>query len=411
MTQATASSRAVKKKAPAKPSSAAEEEIQLLVKQCRAGKLFAVQDWIAIGKPVNPPPSDRKGTRPQTPLQVAIDRGFHSLVEILLKAGADVGQGRWNGPMDQALQMRRLDMVHLLVEHGYDPTTIRMSDVFSTWDPEIMEYFIERGADVETDFPLADAFRNRIRTALRIFKRYRDRFPHFQKQANIALRHHCREGDLKWVSLLLWAGADPYDQGSDQPDAEESGWGWTSALEFAAIYRHYEVFNLKGVRIQPDHPAIQHVLSSAVGHEEGLPLVERLLKLGVKPNDQENGGSSAIQSNLTYMSWAFHHSLTGDFEKLGRDIDTERSRQTLKAIHILVRAGARWCPTDARQVSDARRSLLKLIPDYTVEFVWIMEKYQACTKEVVIDLLRTDSMKRHMAKHTTRLQQILAKWP
>ena len=38
------------------------------------------------------------------------------------------------------------------------------------------------------------------------------------------------------------------------------------------------------------------VLGWAVGEEEGLPLAEKLLKQGVNPNHQKNGGSSAIQS-------------------------------------------------------------------------------------------------------------------
>jgi hypothetical protein len=58
-----------------------------------------------------------------------------------------------------------------MVEHGYNPKSVSMSDVFETWDSELMEYFIERGADVETGHPLANALCNRIRTALRILKK------------------------------------------------------------------------------------------------------------------------------------------------------------------------------------------------------------------------------------------------
>ena len=61
---------------------------------------------------------------------------------------------------------RRFDIIQLLVEHGYDPKQIDMKDLFNTWDPAMMEYFIDKGADVETGNPLAWAFCNRIRTAL-----------------------------------------------------------------------------------------------------------------------------------------------------------------------------------------------------------------------------------------------------
>ena len=386
--------------------SPAEQEIRALVELCRAGKLFAVQDWIAAGKPVNPPPSERKGIRPQTPLDVGIDRGFHSLIEVLLKAGADIQRDKWNGPMDRALGMRRLDIIQLLVEHGYDPTAIRMDAVFGTWDPDIMEFFIEKGADLEDGFPLAEALCHRTRTALRIFKQYRDRFPHFQKQANVALRHHCRQGDLKWVSLMLWAGADPYESGSDRCDDDDDDTG-ISALEFAALYSHFEVFNLRGVKLNPEHPALYRVLRYSADSEEGLPLAEKLLNLGVKPNDQENGGCSAIQYYLERMSFVLRWNSFGQFDRPDRNIDVSDSREKMKGIHVLAKSGARWCPQDAREIADARRSLLKMIPDYSLEFVWIMAKYKSASKADIAELVRTPSMKRHLAKLNTRLQELL----
>ena len=37
----------------------------------------------------------------------------------------------------------------------------------------------------------------------------RDTVPTANRQATMALRYHAADGNLKWVSLLLWAGADP----------------------------------------------------------------------------------------------------------------------------------------------------------------------------------------------------------
>jgi len=34
-----------------------------------------------------------------------------------------------------------------------------------------------------------------------------------QEQLNCALRRFCGEGDMKWVSLLMWAGGDPRSRG------------------------------------------------------------------------------------------------------------------------------------------------------------------------------------------------------
>ena len=190
------------------------DEIKSLIELCKNGRLFDVQAWIQGSHPINPPPPPEKGARKKSPLQVAIDCGFHSLVQVLLEAGAEFQDERYNA-LEHALSERRLDIIKLLVKHGADIHSVDMAWVFDAWDPKIIEYFIEQGADVETGHPLASALCWRIRTALGVYKRHKDHFTSFQEQINIALRHHCKEGNLKWVSLMLWAVADPLAQGPD----------------------------------------------------------------------------------------------------------------------------------------------------------------------------------------------------
>ncbi len=169
----------------------------------------------------------------------------------------------------------------------------------------MMEYFIDKGADVETGNPLAWAFCNRIRTALRIFKRYQERFSTFPEQANIALRYHCKEGNLKWVSLLLWAGADPYAPGVGSDDEErDTEYKGLSALGYAVLYQHFDIFKLKQVKLDPSHPHIEDVVRYAA-RGEGIDLLKQLLENGLKPNDQENGGCSHIQRLLEGMGVDF----------------------------------------------------------------------------------------------------------
>lgn len=124
-----------------------QEEIAPLVDLCKTGRLFEVQAWIAEGKPVNPPPF-QKGTRHKSPLDYAIERGFHSLLQVLLAAGAIQEPEGWRSPMQRVLEARRFDLVQLLIEYGFDPKTVDIDGVFATWDPQIMEYFIDKGADL-----------------------------------------------------------------------------------------------------------------------------------------------------------------------------------------------------------------------------------------------------------------------
>jgi hypothetical protein len=74
------------------------------------------------------------------------------------------------------------------------------------------------GADALKGRPFAEAFGARVRTVLRPFVDYKQSHPELteqlQEQLDCALRHFCCEGDLKWVSLLMWAGGDPRTPGT-----------------------------------------------------------------------------------------------------------------------------------------------------------------------------------------------------
>lgn len=289
-----------------------------------------------------------------------------------------------------------------------------MHEVFHSWDPQIMEYFIERGADIREDQPFATAFCDRIRTALGVYKRYWPEVPELQGQADIALRYHCKEGNLKWVSLMLWIGADPFKPGPSEPgeeyDEDEEEEEGLSALGWAALYGHYEVFRLKPIRTQlpsPDAPRFLRYLTRG----KGLDVLKDLLKKGVYPNDEDNGGCSAIGSCLEYMSWEWD-CYSPSWYRGGpeRRADTFRAREHLKAIHLLAKHGAKWVPRDTHAVNSARRSLLKLKPDYAMEFVWIMSKYKGCSRESIEQLLRTSTIKSHTSEHRARLQELLATW-
>lgn len=383
------------------------DEIKPLIDLCKAGKLFEIQGWIASGKPVNPPPSV-SGYRRKSPLEVAMELGFHSLVKVLLAGGADMNEPRYF-PLDHALDKRRLDLVQLLVEHGADIRSVSMASVFETYQPDIMKWFIEQGADVETDDPLAYALSNRIYPALGILKTYKDRFPSFQKQADMALRHHCTKGNLKWVSLMLWAGADPYSRGpnswDEAPDPEED----QNALELAAALEHFDVFNLKQIRLNPTRPELKGILLEACRADKS-DFLEKLLKIGFNPAEYENSGTPLIQALLTGMSWYFDIDRWDIWSKErtpSKNLDNEKAREKIKMIHILAKHGVKWLPQNSREIGDARRSLLKMKPDYTVEFIWIMSKYSASKAEFIEELIRTPSIRSLISKHSESVAKMI----
>jgi hypothetical protein len=67
-------------------------------------------------------------------------------------------------------------------------------------------------------------------------------------------------------------------------------------------------------------------------------------------------------------------------------------------------------PKDKDDIQRARRSLLKLTASYTLEFAWIMSRYQSFAKECVKELVGTPTMKAHLANYWTRLEEIFDAW-
>lgn len=382
------------------------EEIRPLVEFCKTGKLFEAQEWIKGGRPVNPPLPEPKTRQYRTPLYYAIERGFHSLVGVLLDGGAEIEYiDRYNA-LRHALQAKRLDLVEVLLTRGANVRSISMEEIFETYDPEIMEYFIERGADVETGNPLATAFCERIQPALRIFKKYRDRFPSFQEQVNIALRYHCGEGNTKWIALMLWAGADPWAKGPADPDADPDPEMDDNALELAARRGHLEIFKMRGVRLDPSHKHAFDLVQQAC-YAKTADLLTELLRLNFPVNNQVNGGSSLIHQLASWMSC----SRLFEIPARNRNIDDDSARERLKMLHLIVKNGARWIPEDLDEVSTVRKEMLRLTSDYTAEFVWIMTTYGGCSRSVLETLLKTPSIRSHARGHLLRMEELIAKLP
>jgi ankyrin repeat protein len=173
-----------------------------LLSLCRAGKLYEVEHWIAQGNPIHAPPKLRT-----SPLLVAIDRGFHSLVELLLKSGADpLANGN---ALQRAVRRRHPEIAELLIRHGMDLTSVRMREACYSGSPELVRLFLEHGGDPPSDDAFAEALLTGNKAMLGIYRSYVARIPSLQQQADIALRYCCEDGRLGGVCRLLWAGANP----------------------------------------------------------------------------------------------------------------------------------------------------------------------------------------------------------
>ena len=177
------------------------EDYKQLCVLCRAGKLFAVQEWFKTHKYCEPERYDCK----HWPIGIAIEMGFHSLAEVLLQNGVPA-DGR---ALQRAAEYRNKEIVELMFQFGAKASLVEFEYIVSIGEGEIIRMFIERGADLITDYPIAKGLIRLTRLFLGIYKTYIDKYPELQCQADIALRHFCEEGNLRGASLLMWLGANP----------------------------------------------------------------------------------------------------------------------------------------------------------------------------------------------------------
>jgi len=222
-------------------------EAKHLLHLCKTGRLFEIQDWISAGKSLTVPAELKT-----TPLEVVLNTGFHSLVELL--ARHEARQDVKSRALGRAVEQKRLDFVELLVSHGAEVSAVPFVDVLQGWEPAIIRYFLDHGADCITGSPFATAFGEKIRTALHPWRKSKEKYPHLapqlQEQADRALRHFCYQGNLKWVSLLMWVGADPRSRGLTLDDYEDPNDpdDHTTAMEAAMYAENVQVLK----RLRPD---------------------------------------------------------------------------------------------------------------------------------------------------------------
>jgi hypothetical protein len=394
------------------------EELEPLVALCKAGRLFDVQEWVGQGKPVALPPDTRGRGAKRNPLRIAMENGFHSLVQVLLEAGAPVREGYYNA-LEHAVELRRPDLAKLLIRHGAAVGDVSMRWVIEMWQPEMVELFLSNGASLTSDHPLAWGFIYKIRPTLGLLKRSIDENPELMMQANLALRFHASEGNSKWVALLLWAGADPLARGVYRLEDLNDGSGdddddHANAVELAITYGRVDVLKLKKMlpALDPEHPETSRLVEDAC-HAPTSEVLSMLLDRGYSPVVLADRGTAAITSALASMSWdlSFTSFDPGSLARTRAGIDTPRSRDRMKMLHMLVARGAKWLPGDKRAITDVRQNLSKMAPDYILEFLWLMQRYGAARRQDVQELFRTPLLKRVLGQEHAQAQCIVRDIP
>ena len=367
-----------------------------MLRLCREGRLFELQAWVASGKPLSVPAYYR-----QTPLHVALETGFHSLIEFLLQ-NQEVQSGK-DDLLEQATWRGNVSIMQLALRHGASVGSVPFQHVIETWNRGIAQLFLEHGADPVTNAPFARAFLARVKAGLGIYldcKRARpDLADALQFQADMALRQACQDGDLKWVSLLMWLGANPRTKGLvtedlDTPDGADDPDYRQSALEIACRQRNPDILK----RLKPD-PAVDdlQVLASAVSPYGSSPeTVAYLVKLGANVNDKSDGGSTLLEGALRNFAWKEAYSERPYETWRNSVVPLSRLGKALDALHFLLDHGARWTPGD-RAMAETRRAMYQVDADGVSAVIELLRTHQACPEPVLKELVRTPKMKMLLA--------------
>jgi ankyrin repeat protein len=277
------------------------EDSKILVDLCRAGRLYDIEKWIADGKSTSTSVQIKR-----TPLQIAVEIGFHSLVDLLARNEERLQIK--NKALAEAVALKRMDFVELLVSHGAEIRSVPLAKVLLTGKVQMISFFLDQGADVVTGAPFAAAFHGKVQVTLRLYIEYKKAHPEvvtaLQEQADMALRYFSYDGDLRWISLLLWIGANPRSRGASLDDISDGNPKFhTTALIEACSKGDLAV--LKKFKIDPRIDDVTELLSSAA-LAPFTDIIEYLLSFGAKVNDKPNGGSSALDRCLCNL----HHEVS-----------------------------------------------------------------------------------------------------
>jgi hypothetical protein len=209
----------------------------------------------------------------------------------------------------------------------------------------------------------------------------RDRVPSARIQATMALRLHAREGNLKWVSLLMWAGADPRLQVPNlKYEHPEESIG--TALEDAVTYSRVEVIRKIGIDAAVDDTS---ALLSKCWMCDKPEVVEILLSAGANPNAEANG--------------EHYNPMQALMRNFLRSIDTtflfiRRSQEVaLRCLELAAESGGRWRPADQFEFRSFRRAIAQVEHYSAIRSLHQLVQFGAIEREVFQELMRTPRMK------------------
>src|SRR5512143_228484 len=133
------------------------EDLAELHRLCREGRLYDVEHWIRIGRPLQiVQGTPLKRAQATSALDIALQTG-NSALSLLLLANGYEPNAESRSPLDLALHKRRFDLVSLLLEWGAAPHRVDLDVLFDTYRSDLFARFHDLGVDLTAGHALAAA--------------------------------------------------------------------------------------------------------------------------------------------------------------------------------------------------------------------------------------------------------------
>lgn len=345
-----------------------------LRKLCKFGRLFEAERLLAEKGTAR-----FRKTRKWTPLFVAVDRGFHSLVEMLLRHEHEPWdlEKAYSG----ALRRRRNDLAAMILKSAWWTREIDPVEALCTGDVELVKSMILAGTDFTKPPVIRNVAINNPVGAIACLRAVGILLEPIEGQLYEALMHHADHGHGKRMIAMLRCGLDPRKRIAiyENPDGtHETG----SVVE--AVIHTGKPWLLEMLKPSPEKDDAEYLIGSGM-HLGDRRMLEVLLKCGFPINCQQNGGSPALHSVLT----------TAGLFRIApnsRGLDSYGWARFVADVEWLTALGARWVGRDRGEYRAIRDALLGIGETGAVQILNMLVAGGALSRPELEEILRTPRM-------------------
>lgn len=343
---------------------------------CSRGMLYEVEEWLEAGHSAHQPPEAKR-----CPLRIASQRKFHSLVRLLLRY--DCTDEQKLEALEEVARAGNMEICELLVEAGAPVRELHYWHLDEVVNRPLIQYLLDHGLDLTKEDGLAHMLIYRpMKPLLGLLMQNRKRFPEWEVQAAKALRYFVEKRNLKWISLMIWAKADPWmkvHEISETPDEEKDEDDMESAVEHVARRADVEIFRMLKVTPSPEQASL---LLNMVWWTSEREFVELMLEMGADLNAFDPERGSFLHNLLRSFGWSC------DSTWSSRD-----PRKEVECIAWAIRKGAKWIPPkDGGDLNYLRRQFYRGEGELVVEVIRLLEAGRACEKSLLRELVDKPKM-------------------